>query len=41
VASAPENAGDPKTAIPAELDKTVRIWESEGQTVSMSFETAP
>jgi len=25
--------GDAKTAIPAELDKTVRIWESEGQTV--------
>ena len=29
----PRMLADPKTAIPAELDKTVRIWESEGQTV--------
>src|SRR5579864_6118697 len=29
----PRMLADAKTAIPAELDKTVRIWESEGQTV--------
>jgi len=33
VAVAGPRMGDAKTAIPAELDKTVRIWESEGQTV--------
>jgi len=29
----PRMLADAKTAVPAELDKTVRIWESEGQTV--------
>jgi Cu2+-exporting ATPase len=29
----PRMLGDAKAAIPAELDKTVRIWESEGRTV--------
>jgi Cu2+-exporting ATPase len=29
----PRMLADAKTAIPAELDKTVRIWEAEGRTV--------
>jgi len=29
----PRMLADAKTAIPAELDKTVRIWEADGQTV--------
>jgi P-type Cu2+ transporter len=29
----PRMLADAKTAVPAELDKTMRIWESEGQTV--------
>ena len=33
VVGGPRMLVDAKAAIPAELDKTVRIWESEGQTV--------